>query len=160
MDKIPAALQHKIDYINALDIPVEQKSRRIAVAILDYWSLDASMSSWYLNDIASLIAGANTGDSKGQIKRVNAHISTLDALLEMGVNGGRCGGLPSKNGGEGGYGLDADSLGAVLGSEPAKIMKPAPVDYNAIYLTCCVAATFALSGAVGLMLGVIFGSSL
>ena len=86
MDKIPAALQHKIDYIKALDIPVEQKSRRIAIEILDYWNLDASMSSWYLNDIASLIAGANTGDSKAQIKRVNAHISTLDALLEMGVN--------------------------------------------------------------------------
>ena len=173
MDKIPAALQHKIDYIKALDIPTEQKSRRIAIAILDYWSLDASMSSWYLNDIASLIAGANTGDSKAQIKRVNAHISTLDALLEMGVNnanedsinitgiapegmitgkavkeimddvnligvqpsepwprvhtvktsvnGGRGGGLPSTSGGEGGCGPDADSLGLVLGSKPAKI---------------------------------------
>jgi hypothetical protein len=36
MDKIPAALQHKIDYINALDIPVEQKAKRIDIATLDY----------------------------------------------------------------------------------------------------------------------------
>ena len=139
MDKIPAALQHKIDYIKALDIPVEQKSRRIAVAILDYWSLDASMSSWYLNDIASLIAGANTGDSKAQIKRVNAHISTLDALLEMGVNNATMSSgtpMPHKR----------------VICEDVKIMDPAPVDYNALYLTCCVFAVFILCGAVGLML--------
>ena len=36
MDKIPAALQHKIDYINALDIPVESKVNRIEIATLDY----------------------------------------------------------------------------------------------------------------------------
>lgn len=36
MDKIPAALQHKIDYIKALDIPVEQKYQRIGNAMIIY----------------------------------------------------------------------------------------------------------------------------
>jgi hypothetical protein len=38
MDKIPAALQHKIDYINALDIPDKSKVNRITIATLDYQS--------------------------------------------------------------------------------------------------------------------------
>jgi hypothetical protein len=36
MDKIPAALQHKIDYINALDIPASNKEQRIKIVTLDY----------------------------------------------------------------------------------------------------------------------------
>jgi hypothetical protein len=38
MDKIPAALQHKIDYINALDIPTNDKCQRIGVTMVDYWN--------------------------------------------------------------------------------------------------------------------------
>ena len=38
MDKIPAALQHKIDYINALDISDKSKVSRITIAALDYQS--------------------------------------------------------------------------------------------------------------------------
>ena len=36
MDKIPAALQHKIDYIKALDIPINDKYQRIGLAMIDY----------------------------------------------------------------------------------------------------------------------------
>jgi hypothetical protein len=39
MDKIPAALQHKIDYINALDIPARQKAVRTSTEIVDYWAV-------------------------------------------------------------------------------------------------------------------------
>ena len=207
MDKIPAALQHKIDYIKALDIPAEQKASRIAIAIIDYHNRDVSMAKWYLNDIASLIAGANIDDAESQVKRVNTHILTLNGLLEMGVNkevlgskqkymltgkavkeimddvinddkglspassgtpmpqvkaaktsvnGGKWGALPSKNGGKGSSELEPKRVIC----EDAKLMERSPVDYNAVYLTCCVAAAFVLSGAVGLMLGVTFGSSL
>jgi hypothetical protein len=38
MDKIPSALQHKIDYINALDIPNLNKYKRIAAAMANYWA--------------------------------------------------------------------------------------------------------------------------
>jgi hypothetical protein len=38
MDKIPPALQHKIDYINALDIPNLNKYKRIAAAMANYWA--------------------------------------------------------------------------------------------------------------------------
>jgi hypothetical protein len=38
MDEIPAALQHKIDHINGLDIPIEQKSQRIALTVVNYWA--------------------------------------------------------------------------------------------------------------------------
>ena len=199
MDKIPAALQHKIDYIKALDIPVEQKSRRIGREVLDYWANYWSSSRGDYNlsieDLLPLIAAAKEAKAKGKgswsmdeyeaiKKESNLHVSgiapermiTGKALKEIMVdivnekavmiNKVNLGysvdmsGLPSTSGGKGGLGPDADSLGAVLGSEPAKIMEPAPVDYNAIYFTCCVAATFALSGAVGLILGVTFGGSL
>ena len=36
MNKLPAELQHKIDYIKALDIPVEQKYQRIGSAMIIY----------------------------------------------------------------------------------------------------------------------------
>jgi hypothetical protein len=36
MDKIPPALQHKIDYINALDIPNAKKAKGIAFAMSTY----------------------------------------------------------------------------------------------------------------------------
>ena len=38
MDKIPAALQHKIDYINALDISTNDKQHRIGNAMLIYFA--------------------------------------------------------------------------------------------------------------------------
>jgi hypothetical protein len=44
MDKIPAALQHKIDYINALDIPVSNKEQRIKIVTLDYQAYCRSRS--------------------------------------------------------------------------------------------------------------------
>ena len=46
MDKIPAALQHKIDYINALDIPARQKAERIATSTADYWAWYYRCQGW------------------------------------------------------------------------------------------------------------------
>ena len=48
MDKIPAALQHKIDYVNALDIPDESKAQRIAISVCDYWidNLKADLNTY------------------------------------------------------------------------------------------------------------------
>ena len=221
MDKIPAALQHKIDYIKALDIPAEQKASRIAIAIIDYHNRDVSMAKWYLNDIASLIAGANIDDAESQVKRVNTHILTLNGLLEMGVNkevlgskqkymftgkavkeimddvinddkglspassgtpmpkvkpaktsvnGDGCGGLPSKSGGEGGCGPDADSLGPVLGSKQkysfnatlkevqdclisdGKGLPPKREQPSGWYLAGCFFCVFLLSASLGVIL--------
>ena len=70
MDKIPAALQHKIDYIKALDIPVEQKSRRIGREVLDYWANYWSSSRGDYNlsieDLLPLIAAAKEAKAKGK----------------------------------------------------------------------------------------------
>ena len=38
MAKIPPALQHKIDYIKALDITAEQQAHRVAIEIVAYWT--------------------------------------------------------------------------------------------------------------------------
>jgi hypothetical protein len=46
MDKIPAALQHKIDYINALDITARQKAERIATSTTDYWAWYYRWQRW------------------------------------------------------------------------------------------------------------------
>ena len=74
MDKIPAALQHKIDYINALDIPDKSKVTRITIATLDYQSYcrarslseksSVSLKGTILENLATLLDKYNEESAK------------------------------------------------------------------------------------------------
>jgi hypothetical protein len=59
MDKIPAALQHKIDYINALDITARQKAERIATSTADYWAWYYRWQTWERHDEKGLQPAEN-----------------------------------------------------------------------------------------------------
>jgi hypothetical protein len=59
MDKTPPALQHKIDYINALDIPARQKAERIATSTIDYWAWYYRWQTWEKHDEKGLQPAKN-----------------------------------------------------------------------------------------------------
>jgi hypothetical protein len=147
MDKIPAALQHKIDYINALDITARQKAVRTSTEIIDYWADYYKRRNLFIDtgsfeSLGDLMFSENKGNNLGY---------NADSL------GLALGSKPS------------DILKCVPYESPndkpidpsnVKLMERATVDYNAGYVAFCFCAAFVLCGAMGLTLGAIFGSSL
>jgi hypothetical protein len=158
MDKIPAALQHKIDYINALDITARQKAVRTSTEIIDYWADYYKRRNLFIDtgsfeSLGDLMFSENKGNNLGY---------NADSLgLALGSKPSRI--IPPK--------LSVSSVPVPpkrvinedvkpIGPSNVKLMERSLVDYNAVYLTCCVAAAFVLCGLIGLVLGVAFGGSL
>jgi hypothetical protein len=149
MDKIPAALQHKIDYINSLDITARQKAVRTSTEIIDYCAdyyrrrnlfIDTG-SFEYLGDFMfSENKGNNLGYNADSLGLVLGSKPTRIIPPELSVSSVP---VPPKR---------------VIKDE--KLMERATVDYNAGYVAFCFCAAFVLCGAMGLTLGAIFGSSL
>ena len=148
MDKIPAALQHKIDYIKALDISDKSKASRITIATLDYQSYCRARSDGDKNmpyfkgtafeNLATLLDKHDEECAKKWEKFDNKGLQPAKNPPPMPPT------MPPKR----------------VICEDVKIMEPAPVDYDAGYVAVCFCAAFVLCGAVGLTLGAIFGSSL
>jgi hypothetical protein len=70
MDKIPPALQHKIDYINALDITARQKAVRTSTEIIDYWADYYKRRNLFIDtgsfeSLGDLIFSENKGNNLG-----------------------------------------------------------------------------------------------
>jgi hypothetical protein len=63
--KVPAALQHKIDYINALDITAHQKAVRTSTEIIDYWAAFYGMKQSPKRIINEDVTLANKGKVMG-----------------------------------------------------------------------------------------------
>jgi hypothetical protein len=175
MDKIPAALQHKIDYINALDISDKSKFSRITIATINYQSYcrarsDSDKNMPYFKGAAleSLATFLDKHDEECA-KKWEEEQKKIEAVRMLKGNN---------------LGYNADSLGLVLGSKPARINEdkalppelsvssvPVPPkrainegnkpDQLAYKLSCCLwAGAFVLCGGIGLVLGVTFGGLL
>jgi hypothetical protein len=106
MDKIPAALQHKIDYINALDIPAKQKSQRIKIVTLDYVAYCSEEFGDHFKDTAF----------EGAASFLDRHTKTTKSKWEEEQKQIEAARMIKGNT----LGYNADSLGLVLGSKPTK----------------------------------------
>jgi hypothetical protein len=134
MDKIPAALQHKIDYINALDIPDKSKVSRITIATLDYQAYcrarslteksSVSLKGTVLESLATLLDKYNEDAAKKWERFEDKGLQPAENPPPMPPV------MPPKqvineditlaNKGNN-LGYNADSLGLVLGSKPSRI---------------------------------------
>jgi hypothetical protein len=202
MDKIPAALQHKIDYINALDIPDKSKVSRITIATLDYQAYcrarslteksSVSLKGTVLESLATLLDKYNEDAAKKWERFEDKGLQPAENPPPMPpvmppkqvINEDITLANKGKVMGGGGFSISKADVAAKqkkddenylinlhqrmmqfnadkpISSSNVKLMERSPVDYNAVYLTCCVAAAFVLCGLIGLVLGVAFGSSL
>jgi hypothetical protein len=150
MDKIPAALQHKIDYINALDITARQKAVRTSTEIIDYWADYYKRRNLFIDtgsfeSLGDLIFSENKGNNLGY---------NADSLgLVLGSKPTRI--IPPE--------LSVSSVPV----PPKRVIKDEKFqdqnkpDQFAYQLSCCLwVGSFVLCGLIGLVLGVAFGSSL
>jgi hypothetical protein len=168
MDKIPAALQHKIDYINALDITARQKAVRTSTEIIDYWDDYYKRRNLFIDtgsfeSLGDLIFSENKGNNLGyNADSLGLALGSKPSRIippELSVSS-----VPWPQ-----IQTPPDTLKYVpyespndkpIGPSNVKLMKRATVDYNAGYVAFCFCAAFVLCGAMGLTLGAIFGSSL
>jgi hypothetical protein len=153
--KIPAALQHKIDYINALDITARQKAVRTSTEIIDYWAdyyrrrnlfIDTGSfeylfsnlkgkGSWSMDEYEAM-----KKDSKDLINLNITAIAPKDVFTAKSI---------------------AETMKEINSIAPGNTkIKRDGSDWKSFYVTFCFCAAFVLCGAVGLTLGAIFGSSL
>jgi hypothetical protein len=153
MDKIPAALQHKIDYINALDITARQKAVRTSTEIIDYWADYYKRRNLFIDtgsfeSLGDLIFSENKGNNLGY---------NADSLgLALGSKPSRI--IPPE--------LSVSSVPCPRAETDPTGYKKAINEGNkpdkfAYQLSCCLwVGSFVLCGLIGLVLGVAFGSSL
>jgi hypothetical protein len=149
MDKIPAALQHKIDYINALDIPDKSKVSRITIATLDYQAYcrarslseksSVSLKGTVLENLATLLDKYNEDAAKKWEKFEGKGLQSAKNPPPMPPV------MPPKR----------------VIKNGVKFQGRNKPDKFAYQLSCCLwVGSFVLCGLIGLVLGVAFGSSL
>jgi hypothetical protein len=157
MDKIPVALQHKIDYINALDITARQKAVRTSTEIIDYWADYYKRRNLFIDtgsfeSLGDLIFSENKGNNLGY---------NADSLgLALGSKLARINEDEALTPASSGTPMPQVKSPKRVINKDENLMDRATVDYNAGYVAFCFCAAFVLCGAMGLTLGAIFGSSL
>ena len=108
MNKIPAELQHKIDYIKALGMPIEQEAHRVAGAILDY-------NIRIIND--SVKFSVSKADVADQQKKADADslIKLKERMMQIQVGFASIKNTPAPPGPSGWYLAVFFALGSSLG---------------------------------------------
>jgi hypothetical protein len=182
MDKIPEALQHKIDYINALDIPARQKAERIATSTIDYWAAYYRWQQWSGHEDKGLKPAKNpppmppVKSPKRDIKVSIFGINPEDAFTAESIAQSEL--LKEINS----FGVQpsvpwprnaTDPTGPPNARPSPPPMPPKRIikdekfqdqnkpDQFSYQLSCCLwVGAFVLCGGIGLVLGVAFGGSL